>query len=82
MAYKEAGKSQFTRENIINRCEFQNGTDVRIAKDFKISIITMPQEVKANTLEMNRQIEKSQQRNRRYKKEPSRNYRPEKYDGN
>lgn len=56
-AYEEAGKSQFTMENIINSCEFQNGTDVRIAKGFKIPIITMPQEAKASTLEMNRKIE-------------------------
>lgn len=47
-------------ENTVNRCQFQDDTDARIVKDFKIAIITMDQEVRANNLEMNEKINKTQ----------------------
>lgn len=47
-------------ENTVNRCQFQDDIDARIVKDFKIAIITMDQEVRANNLEMNEKINKTQ----------------------
>lgn len=50
-------------------------------KDFKAAVIKMLQQRIANSLETNERREKSQQRNRGYKKkEPNGSYRTEKYN--
>lgn len=64
----------FSRQKIINKWQLRDELEVGMIKDFKAAIISVLQEVKENTLEINEKIDHLSREIEKKKKEPNRKY--------